>query len=118
MNGESAFGWAKVVAIVFVFALVVFVIYELVKVAKKIGGATADVAKQAAAKVEDTRQQAGSGVADFFEWLFMRKTDAAINAMKKGAPASAKPVGIDVEDLYVGDLPVGDIALPNPRTIN
>lgn len=112
MNGESAFGWAKVVALVIALVIIGFVIYEIIALLKKFGGKAADVAKVAAAKVEDTRQSAGSTVADWFESIFMRGTDAQINAMKKGV--GGKPQGALDTDIYVGDLPLGDIAV-NPR---
>lgn len=128
MNGESVFGWLKAAGALIALALLGYIAYQVLAWIKAKGGLAKalyqsplglpargidkgiqTVTGGADAGGEDTL---GGVAARIREWW---SGDAAkIEAMKRVDPPKTNGVSYS-NSVYVGDLPMGDIALPNPR---
>lgn len=132
MNGESAFGWLKVVLALAVFAAIAYAVYLLAKYIKSKGG-VGDAALAGAQTLKDSTPlgipargiDAGISMATgrdetlgglLAEWF--NPTTKAANAMlqmnRVTKPMGAASVGGSA-DPFVGDLDSGNVELPNPR---
>lgn len=131
MNGESAFGWLKAALALLALALLSFVAFKAWQYFKSKGifGAAQDLKENtvigAPSRAIDSiisfftgrEETLGGELAEIFDPA-TRKANAMNNST---APKTSKPAGDPsvlmggTNDIYLGDLPIGEIALPNPR---
>ena len=129
MNGESAFGWIKALTALAVLAILGYVAYKLASYLK--GKSPADVVFDAGDALKNNTPfglpsraiDAGITAATGKEYTlgtFIYDVFHPGESKTISAPISVKKPDASVllggtNDIYVGDLPMGDIALPNPR---
>lgn len=122
MSGESVFGWIKAIVLLIAFAALAVIAVKGWSVLKKFFSPGGNPAARASDSIVSAvsggaanggEDSLGGAFARFREWV--SGDSAKIDAMKKGGIAQdrIKPAG---SSIYVGDLPLGEIELPNPRS--
>lgn len=120
MNGESVFGWVKIAALALAVLFVGYLAYKILSTFRGILSGKIDAHNPVGNAADSVVKNVTVGYESSVGGLFARAReyfsgdDAKIAMMKSGAPG-AKPSGIPSMSNYVGDFPLGDIALPNPR---
>lgn len=133
MNGESVFGWIKAIATLAVFAVLAFVLYKVYALIKSKGVLPAAVDAGNYLKKETPLGAPARGIDAVISWFTgreetlgglaaevfdpaTRQANRIAGGVVKGKPSGDPSVLMGgTNSVYLGDLPIGDIALPNPR---